>query len=75
MNTERIFSPLFHIDRDTVSAIELSDVYGQWEKLQLNKDQIDALLDAYEKDVMKISPDTLINETPIGGTLRGLSVL
>ena len=58
--------PVFHIDRDTVSAIELSDVYGQWEKLQLNKDQIDALLDAYEKDVMKISADTLINETPIG---------
>ena len=58
--------PVFHIDRDTVSAIELSDVYGQWEKLQMNKDQIDALLDAYEKDVMKISADTLINETPIG---------
>ena len=58
--------PVFHIDRDTVSAIELSDVYGQWEVLQLDKDQIDALLDAYEKDVMKISPDTLINETPIG---------
>ena len=65
--------PVFHIDRDSVSAIELSDVYGQYEKLKLNKDQINMLLDAYEKDVMEVSADTLINESPIGELTVGLS--
>ena len=58
--------PVFHIDRNSVSAIEVSDVYGQNEKLKLNKDRINALLDAYEKDVMEVSADTLINKTPVG---------
>lgn len=58
--------PVFHIDRDSVSAIALSDIYGDYEKMKLNKDQMNALLDAYEKDVTEVSADTLINETPVG---------
>lgn len=58
--------PVFHIDRDKVVSLQLSDIYGQSTNMDLNKQQRDALLDAYENDVMKVSADTLINGKPIG---------
>lgn len=58
--------PVFHVDRDKVVSLQISDIYGQNTNLNLDRQQMDALLDAYENDVMKVSADTLINGKPIG---------
>src|SRR5699024_8666363 len=58
--------PVFHMEGKQISSISLSDIYGRYEELLLGKEQRIALLDAYEKDVMEVSADTLISGKPIG---------
>ena len=58
--------PFFYIDRSSVTSISLSDIYGTFENMSLDKDQREALLKAYETDVLKVSADTFINTEPIG---------
>ena len=58
--------PIFHVDRSDVSDIYLTNLYGQEEAADLDKAQYNALLDAYEKDVLSVSADTLIDGTPVG---------
>lgn len=65
--------PVFHLDREQVVSISLSDVYGVAEDLNLTKEQRSALLDAYEKDVLEADADTLVNSTPVGELSIGLS--
>src|SRR5699024_10632805 len=65
--------PVFHLDREQVVSISLSDVYGVAEDLNLTKEQRSALLDAYEQDVLESDADTLVNSTPVGELCIGLS--
>ena len=58
--------PIFHVDRSDVSDIYLTNLYGQEEAADLDKAQYNALLDAYEKDVLSVSADTLIDGTSVG---------
>lgn len=57
--------PIFQIDKEDVTGISLTDAYTVPEDLGLNASQQKALLDAYEKDVLNVSTDTLLNGTPI----------
>lgn len=58
--------PIFHLDCDTVRGIQLNDIYVHPDSLNLSKEQRDALLDAYKKDVLAVDISTLQNESPIG---------
>ena len=69
----KMLFPVFHLDREQVVSISLSDVYGVAEDLNLTKEQRSALLDAYEKDVLEADTDTLVNSTPVGELSIGLS--
>ena len=62
---EQIF-PVFEIDNDSVTAISLSDIYKASEKMELDKEQKTALLDAYQTDVLSVSADTFIDGAPLG---------
>lgn len=64
--------PVFHLDRDQVVSISLSDAYGVAEDLNLTKEQRNALLDAYKQDVLDVDADTLVNSAPIGELSIGL---
>lgn len=58
--------PIFHLNYDTVRGIQLNDIYAHPVSLNLSKEQQDALLDAYKKDVLAVDISTLQNESPIG---------
>lgn len=68
---EQLF-PVFHLDKEQVVSISLSDAYGIAEDLKLTKEQCSALLDAYKKDVLAASTDTLINSAAIGELSIGI---
>ena len=58
--------PYFHLDANSVISIALSDIYGIPDEMKLDKEQRLALLEAYEKDLLNVSTDTLINSIPVG---------
>ena len=60
----RLF-PVTQIDKSRTNDITVTDLYGTEELLELDPDQREALLNAYETDLMNADPDTLINETEV----------
>ena len=60
----RLF-PVTQIDKSRTNDITVTDLYGTEELLELNPDQREALLNAYETDLMSADPDTLVNETEV----------
>ncbi len=65
-NYRKELFPYFHLDKNSVISIALSDIYGIPDQMKLDKEQRNALLEAYEKDILNVSADTLINSVPIG---------
>ena len=60
----RLF-PVTQIDKSRTNDITVTDLYGTEELLELDPGQREALLNAYETDLMNADPDTLINETEV----------
>ena len=60
----RLF-PVTQIDKSRTNDITVTDLYGTEELLELEPDQREALLNAYETDLMNADPDTLVNETEV----------
>ena len=58
--------PYFHFDKNSVISIALSDIYGISDEMELDKKQRLTLLETYERDLLSVSADTLINSVPIG---------
>lgn len=58
--------PFFHLDRETVRNLNLTDIYGLPETLALNSSQKQELIDAYETDLLNVGIRTLATESPIG---------
>lgn len=58
--------PFFRLDKESVTSISLSDFYKVEKKMELSKEQRDALLNAYETDLLNTDADAFINESPIG---------
>ncbi len=68
---EQLF-PVFHLDKEQVASISMTDAYGIAEDLKLTKEQCRELLDAYKKDVLEADADTLINGSPVGELSIGI---
>lgn len=58
--------PIFHVNYDEVTGIQLLDIYEQPELLDLTPEQQEALLDAYKQDVLDIEISDLQNTAPLG---------
>lgn len=58
--------PFFHIDKSSVTAVSMADVYGVWQDMKLTEEQRQALLDAYESDLLSVGADTFVRESPLG---------
>lgn len=58
--------PIFHVDHSEVLSVFMRDVYGLLKNTELNAEQREKLLDAYEKDVLAVDMRTLSEEMPVG---------
>lgn len=58
--------PVFYLDYDNIIGIQLNDIYDQPASLELTREQQDALLDAYKKDVLAVDSADLQAESPLG---------
>lgn len=58
--------PIFHLNREDIVSISLSDLYYRPEPLYLTEEQKNALLDAYEQDILSADISSLQTESPIG---------
>lgn len=61
--------PIFGIEHSDVRSIQLRDIYGISEDMNLDEQQREKLLQAYEKDVLAADIKTLAEEKPIGELL------
>lgn len=62
--------PVTQIDKRHISDISLMDAYRTQKTLELNSQQREALMTAYESDLMTVSSETLVN----GSALAELSI-
>lgn len=61
--------PIFGIEHSDVRSIQLRDIYGISEDMNLDEQQREKLLQTYEKDVLAADIKTLAEEKPIGELL------
>ena len=62
---KRALFPIFHVDKSRVTGISLSDAYASPASLTMSAAQRQELLGAYEKDVLGMTSETLLNESPL----------
>ncbi len=63
----RTLFPVFRIDPNLVKVIRIADIYQEEIPLPLSKEKVEALLDAYEKDMLNVDMRELQNEYPLAG--------
>ena len=57
--------PIFKVDQEKVSSISILDAYRQEINMNLNPEQLQQLLTAYEKDILEADFTTFIDEYPV----------
>lgn len=64
--------PIYHVDTSKVTSVSFRDAYGVGTLAELSDDQIQALLDAYKKDVMGVDINVLAANNPLGELMLGI---
>ena len=64
--------PIYHVDTSKVTSVSFRDAYGVGTPAELSDDQIQALLDAYKKDVMGVDINVLAANNPLGELMLGI---